>query len=234
MTQHGDMTHQHPQHGGGRWSVVFDLGAVVLTWQPAAMLALAFPDEAASPESAQALARQVFAHADWLAFDAGHCTLDAVAARTQARLGLDGVRLRALLASISRHLTPMPDTVALIESLLALRDRDPTQGPGVYYLSNMPAPYARELQALHPFLHRMDGGIFSGDVGLIKPDPALYQLLQDRFALEPSRTVFTDDHAPNIAAAQAFGWQAVLFESARSLGDILGEKFNIKMSPIAL
>lgn len=224
----------HLRHPGRRWSVVFDLGAVVFTWQPAVLLAQAFPDQAACPERAQALARQVFAHADWLAFDAGRCTLDAVVARTQSRLGLDGARLRALLGSIGRQLTAMPDTVALIESLLALRDSDPVQAPGVYFLSNMPLPYARELEALHPFLRRMDGGIFSGDVGLIKPDLALYQLLQDRYALNPSRTVFTDDHAPNIAAAQAFGWHAVLFESAQGLGEILGRKFKIKMPSNAL
>jgi putative hydrolase of the HAD superfamily len=221
-------------HGSRRWSVVFDLGAVVFTWQPAVLLAEAFPDEAGQPQSAQSLARQVFAHPDWLAFDAGRCALDAVVARTQARLGLDGVRLGALLASIGRRLAPMPGTVALIESLLALRDNDTVQGPEVYFLSNMPAPYARELEALHPVLRRMNGGIFSGDVGLIKPDLALYQLLQDRYALDPSRTVFTDDHAPNIAAAQAFGWHAVLFESAQGLAGILDEKFNIKMPSGAL
>jgi putative hydrolase of the HAD superfamily len=223
-----------PLNGSRRWSVVFDLGAVVFTWQPAVLLAQAFPDEAAHPERAQALARQVFAHADWLAFDAGRCTLDAVVARTRARLGLDGVRLRSLLVSIGRQLTAMPDTVALIEWLLALRDNDPEQAPGVYFFSHMPTPYARELEALHPFLQRMDGGIFSGDVGLIKPDRAMYQLLQDRYALDPSCTVFTDDHAPNIAAAQAFGWHAVLFESAQGLGEILNKKFNIKMPSSAL
>ena len=57
----------------------------------------------------------------------------------------------------------------------------------------MPAPYARTLERLHDFLGDFDGGIFSGDVLLIKPEPAIYQLLQTRYALEPAKTVFIDD-----------------------------------------
>ena len=57
-------------------------------------------------------------------------------------------------------------------------------------------------------------GIFSGDVHCIKPEAAIYQLLQTRYALEPSQTVFIDDMKGNITAAQQLGWHGIHFESA--------------------
>ena len=53
-----------------------------------------------------------------------------------------------------------------------------------------------------------------GRVGLMKPHRAIFELAQERFALSEAQTVFIDDHAGNIAAAQAHGWQGVHFSSA--------------------
>lgn len=107
--------------------------------------------------------------------------------------------LRELVGHIGERLLPIPETVALLARLHALRGERP--GLRLYYLSNMPAPYARELERRHAFLQWFNGGIFSGDALHIKPNPAIYELLQFRYALEPGRTVFIDDLLANVTAA---------------------------------
>lgn len=193
-------------------NVVFDFGAVLFTWKPAELLAQSFPQEAGAPEAAAQLAHAVFGHADWHAFDRGTLSMATVAERTAVRLGLNAQVLSALVESIGVRLTPIAASVDLLAQLHDRRGQQP--GLRLYYLSNMPVPYARTLEHLHPFLQWFDGGIFSGDVQHIKPEPAIYQLLQARYALEPARTVLLDDLSGNVHAARTQGWHGIHFTSA--------------------
>jgi putative hydrolase of the HAD superfamily len=196
-------------------NLVFDFGAVLFTWKPAELLADRFPRQAGEAAAAAQLAQAVFGHPDWHEFDRGALAMDTVVARTSARLALDPQVFGDFVAGIGEQLAPMMPTVALLERLHHLRSQQP--GLGLYYLSNMPEPYARVLEQRHAFLQWFDGGIFSGDVLHIKPNPAIYRLLQDRYALEPTQTVFIDDLLANVQAARALGWQGVHFESPQQL-----------------
>ena len=192
-------------------NVVFDFGVVLFTWQPARFLPDFFPVRAATPVLASALAADVFSHADWHAFDQGLLTGAETVRRTADRLALDATALSGLLARIPDLLTPVEGTV---EILNGLRGRRTLRGDiKLFYLSNMPAPFARELEQRHSFLNWFDGGIFSGDVKLIKPQPEIFQLMQQRFNLDPAQTLFIDDLQDNVDAARSFGWQAVQFVS---------------------
>ena len=191
---------------------VFDFGAVLVTWQPVNLLAECFPQQADSPAHAGHLAHAVFGHADWQSYDRGTLTMAEVIDRTSVRLGLDAQRFAALVGSIGQRLIPMEDSIAWLAQLKAQRDAG--QDVRLYFLSNMPVDYARVLEQEHEFVRWFDGGIFSGDVGAIKPEAAIYQLLQDRHALEPQQTVLFDDLLGNVQAARAQGWHAVQFHNA--------------------
>jgi putative hydrolase of the HAD superfamily len=201
-------------------NVVFDFGAVLFTWQPAEIVADVFPARAATEAEARQLAFAVFSHQDWHNFDRGLMEMDAVISRTASRLKLDIAKVKALVHSIGERLRPMPETVAVLQALHAKRHRG-TGVRGLYYLSNMPVPYARELEQKHAFLNHFDGGIFSGDVLCSKPDPGIYSLLQSRYALVPGSTVFIDDLKANVDAARALGWKGIHFSSAAQLADEL-------------
>ena len=86
-------------------------------------------------------------------------------------------------------------------------------GKRVLYLSN----YSRVIMRGNPgaldFLPLMDGGVFSCDVRLIKPDPAIYACLCERYGLEPSRCAFIDDLEANVQAAKDAGFHALRFQS---------------------
>jgi putative hydrolase of the HAD superfamily len=197
-------------------NVVFDFGAVLFTWRPAELLRHHFPERAAAAPQAADLAQAVFGHADWHQFDRGVLSIDAVVTRTAARLGLDPGVLTRLVASIPDHLVPMQETLALLAQLHSLREQQ-GDAPKLYFLSNMPVPYARTLVQRHAFLQCFDGGIFSSDVQLIKPEPEIYALLEGRYALAPARTIFIDDAVANVQAAQARGWHGIQFESAQQV-----------------
>lgn len=197
-------------------NIVFDLGAVLLEWQPAQLIAQYFPQHVPHAEAAGAVAKNMFGHADWHAFDRGTLAMDEVIARTAARLQLPEPALRALVEGIDTRLHPMADSLAVLEALRDLRSRK-AGVTGLYFLSNMPVPYARSLERRHAFFTHFDGGIFSGDVLQVKPEPGIYQLLQSRYQLQPQDTLFIDDLLGNIEAAQALGWQGIHFRSAAQL-----------------
>lgn len=201
-------------------NVVFDFGAVLFTWRPAELVAQAFPERAATEADAKQLAHAVFSHTDWHNFDRGLMEMDTLISRTASRLKLQHTALQALVHGIGERLLPMMDTVAVLQALHGNRQ----QGGGVrglYFLSNMPTPYARALEQKHAFLQQFDGGIFSGDVLCSKPDPGIYSLLQSRYGLVPGSTVFIDDLKSNVDAATALGWKGIHFTSAAQLADEL-------------
>ncbi|MBP7566393.1 MAG: HAD family phosphatase [Burkholderiaceae bacterium] len=197
-------------------NIVFDFGAVLFTWQPAALVRQHFGHLTPTAEAAHALALDLFGHDDWQGFDGGLNELHEVVERSAARLSLPGEALHAMLAPIGERLTPIPETVALLDTLR--QRRDARADVKLYYLSNMPAPYARVLEARHDFIGWFDGGVFSGDVKRVKPQPEIYRLLADRHGLRAHETLFIDDMPANVDAARALGWHAIHCDTTVGLG----------------
>ena len=196
-------------------NLVFDFGAVLIDWQPTQLVRAHFPDLTQTPREAQQLARSIFSHQDWHAFDRGQMTPEVVVRRTSERLTLPQAQLLGLVAGIGERLSPLDESV---DVLAELEGRRRLRGDvRLYFLSNMPAPYARTLEQRYVFLQWFDGGIFSGDAQCSKPDPAIFQLLQMRYALEPAQTLMIDDTKGNIEAACALGWGGIQFVSAQQL-----------------
>ncbi len=197
-------------------NLVFDLGGVLIDWQPADHLKKHFPQRAADDASAHALVRAFFHHQDWLDFDGGLREAEDVAARTAQRLQLPPEAVRALVVPLGEILQPVPVTVDMLSRLAEQRDAGAPLK--LYYLSNMPLPYARALERRLPELFgRFDGGVFSGDVKRIKPNTEIFELLAWRHGLVPADTLFIDDSVPNVESAMALGWQALHCTSPAAL-----------------
>ena len=192
-------------------AVVFDFGAVLFQWQPLRLLQQVVPELAADEDGARRLAAVIFEsfnpHSDWAQFDLGRIDETTLAERIAVRTRATTAQVRRVIDAIPPHLDAQPASVALFRRLKAAGHR-------MFFLSNMPAPYAAHLERCNDFVGEFDDGIFSARVGLMKPDVEIFRLAHRRFALDPANTLFIDDHAGNVASAAELGWQAVQFADA--------------------
>ena len=190
-------------------NLVFDLGQVMIRWEPEALVRQFFPNRCGTDAQAQELAHACFRSPAWSAFDAGLSDTDGVAQQLALRIKEPLPKVRAMVVDIAHALTPIAASVALLQQLHQWRRAQATSVLNLFYLSNMPEPYADHLIASHTFFSCFDGGVFSGRVKLAKPDPAIYALAESALALVPAHTVFFDDHMPNVQAATERGWLGV-------------------------
>jgi putative hydrolase of the HAD superfamily len=188
--------------------IVFDMAAVLFHWQPRQMLMRVLPRWAPDEARAAHWEAELFQGwaGDWADFDRGFIGVDAVVHRISQRSGLPAADVRIAVQAIPRELQPLADTVALLHRL-------GDAGHRLHFLSNMPRPFVATL-ARQGFFQRFAGGLWSGEVGLSKPQPEIYALAEARFGAGPEELVFLDDSPPNVAAAQARGWRALVFTDA--------------------
>ena len=190
--------------------MVFDAGGVIVQWQPLALMRRLLPAHAPDDASAKQVAAAVFQTplaGDWSGFDRGLIEPGPLAERIAARTGYPLAALQALIAAIPAHIQPMPASVELL-------DKVREAGHRLVLLSNMPRPFADHLEAAHECFGWFEARIFSGRVGLLKPEPALFDHVRDTLALDLERSLFIDDHPDNVSAARACGWQALKFDDA--------------------
>ena len=188
--------------------IVFDLGAVLLSWRPRQMLMRELPHAVPDEATAAHWEREVFKgfQGEWGEFDRGTVQVPDLVRRIAQRTGFAAADVQTVVDAVPRELQPIPATVALLHRLA-------DAGHVLHYLSNMPAPYADILER-NDFFARFDSGVFSGRVHHNKPEPAIFAVAQLRFGAAPEDLVFLDDHGPNVRAAQALGWHAVQFVDA--------------------
>jgi putative hydrolase of the HAD superfamily len=196
-------------------NVIFDLGGVVLDWNPDAILETFYDDI----DARAAMKRDMFQHPDWLLLDRGVYSEADVIARLVERTGRPSSQLMGLFGVVRSSLRPKRDTVALIERLA--RQQVP-----LYCLSNMPATTFAYLKDSHAFWPHFRGIVISGEVQMMKPEPEIFEYMLRRYELTPGNTVFIDDLQPNVQAAKALGIHTVWFRDAaqceKELDGLLG------------
>lgn len=189
-----------------RDTVIFDLGGVLLDWNPRHLYRQLFADEAAMEEFLAAVCTS-----EWNRLqDAGRACAEGCALLKAEHPD----KAELIDAYYARHLDmiagPIQGSVAI---LAELRQR----GTPLYFLSN----YAAETYPLalekYDFLSWFKGGIVSAHIGTLKPEPEIYQLLLDRFAIDPACAVFIDDIAANAEAARPFGIHPIHFTGVEAL-----------------
>lgn len=94
-------------------------------------------------------------------------------------------------------------------------------------LSNMPPAFLPYLEEHFPEVSRFRPAVFSGQVGIVKPEPGIYHHCLRLLDLPPSETLFLDDQAVNVSAARSLGIHALEFHSAEVSGGSLAEQFEL-------
>jgi putative hydrolase of the HAD superfamily len=190
-------------------NIVFDFAGVLFHWQPPQMLQRVLPQHAGDAQAADDLVEGIFQGygGDWGEFDRGTLEVPELVRRIAARTGLPEHDVRAVVDAVPAELQPMADTVSLLRRLRAA-------GRRLFYLSNMPRPYAEHLEREHDFVAWFDAGVFSAQVRQIKPERAIFDIAARRFGVEPSQLLFIDDVPGNVHAARQAGCQALHFKDA--------------------
>ncbi|AQR61213.1 2-haloalkanoic acid dehalogenase [Brevundimonas sp. LM2] len=180
--------------------LVFDIGRVLIRYEPHRGLMASIPD---ADDRAWFL-DTVCTEAWNLEQDRGRPWAEAEATLI-AEWPDQASRIRAFRAnwSLMVHDRIAP-TVALYEQLI-------DEGRDVTLLTNFSSDTFVEAQRMFPFLRRARGVTVSGEIGLIKPDPAIFAHHQRSFGLDPSATFFIDDNAANVEASRKAGWRAVQY-----------------------
>jgi 2-haloacid dehalogenase len=188
-------------------TVVFDLGGVLIDWNPRHLYRKVFGDDVAAMESFLAEVCTL----EWNAgLDAGGSFADAV-----ADLGAAHPEHAELIAIYhSRWPEMLGDAFAETVEILGEVRR---AGYRTYALSNWSAETFPITRPHYPFLDEMDGILISGEVGVGKPDPAIFREFIARFGIEPARTVYIDDWDRNVATASDLGLQSIQFIDAAQL-----------------
>jgi 2-haloacid dehalogenase len=191
-------------------AVVFDLGGVLIDWDPRYLYRRLFDDEA---EMERFLAE--VCTPEWNAQqDAGRTWAEAV-----ETLAAEHPAQRELIAAYDSrwHETlggPIDATVAVLDELRAA-------GVPLLALSNWSAEKFPIARGRYEFLGWFDAIVVSGEVRLAKPDPRIFRHLLERHRLSPGATVFIDDTPANVAVAADLGMVAVPFRGAEALREDL-------------
>jgi len=191
-------------------NIIFDLGGVILTWDPDAIIHKFFSE----PSLCRRIRSEVFEHPDWLELDRG--TLDPGEAMKgfSARTGLNISKIERLMNIVPESLTPIPGSLDLIQQFKA-------RGHELFCLSNMHQASFSFLEEEYTFWNIFSGIVISAHVKMIKPDPAIYLHLLDKYRLAPGDTIFIDDMPVNLEAADRLGIQTLLFKNPEDCGQRL-------------
>jgi len=187
-------------------TVVFDLGGVLIDWDPRYLYRKLFDD----PDEMESFLAEVTT-AEWNAHqDAGRSWTEAI-----ELLVAEHPERRELIEAFHRRWPEMlaGEIRGTVDVLAELR----AAGLRLVALSNWSAelfPVARER---FDFLAWFEGILISGEVGVNKPDRQIFEHLVERFGIEPATSLFIDDSSANVATAAALGFRAIHFTDALAL-----------------
>jgi len=187
-------------------TVIFDLGAVLIEWDPRHLYRGLFDDEQAMEHFLETVCT-----AEWNAEqDRGRSLAEATTQLT-AEYPHHADLIEAYYGRWEEMLgEPIAGTVEIAHELAA-------RGVRLLALSNWSAETFPIVRPRLAFLDVFDGVLLSGAEGLIKPDPAIYLLLAERYEVDIAQAVFVDDSARNVETASALGFDSVRFESPAQL-----------------
>ncbi len=187
-------------------AVVFDVGGVLLDWNPRHLYRKLFADES----EMEMFLTEICSPAWHAPHDRGVST-----AASCEELASRYPEYSELIWAWSRRSEEMIGGVdtGTVEVLRAVKET----GLPCYALTNMEAEtYPLRLRRF-PFLRWFDGTVVSGQEGVAKPDPAIFTRLLDRFGLMAKTTLMIDDTQENLYAASKLGMQTIQFRSSREL-----------------
>ena len=189
-------------------TIIFDLGGVLIDWNPKYVYRKVFHGDEAK--------------VDW--FLNTICTYEWNEEHDAGRLIEDGNQLlikkypehESLIRTYYERWTemlggPIPEGLEILNKLRAVNNHD------LYALTNWGAETFPVALEKYDFLHYFKGIVVSGQEKTRKPFKKIYEIILDRYSLDPGRSVFIDDNLLNVEGARALGINAIQFKNSQQL-----------------
>ena len=184
---------------------IFDFGNVLARYEPNELTAVHVHDK----DALRMISDVVFDRLYWDALDVGTITDQEVK---------DGICSRLPKKWHDAACRVYDDWIVSMPPIPGMRDvvvEAKTRGGKIYLLSNISIGFA-EHYADSPYIKELfthfDGLVFSGPIGLAKPNASIFEHILNRFDLQADECLFIDDNASNIATAEALGIHGYLFD----------------------
>ena len=191
-----------PAEDGRIRTVVFEIGGVLVGFDYRDFIA----GRGNGPEMTERIIAATVHSPWWREYDRGVMTDEEIMRQFCEDAPEIAGEIRSTFADIRGMITRREESIPWIRALKAA-------GYRVLVLSNYSQKALDDCPEAVDFLDEVDGGILSFRDHVIKPDPAIYKLLAERYALVPGQTVFIDDTPENADAAARLGWHAIRWES---------------------
>ncbi|HHV31466.1 HAD family hydrolase [Caproiciproducens sp. LBM24188] len=186
-------------------NIVFDMGNVLLAYTPQEYMKTITSDEAA----AAAVLKELFQGEEWRQLDEGTITEEDAVRQVSARIPQYAASVQKAMDNWHSDLTPMCGMPEIIKALKQ-------NGYAIYLLSNTSLRFFQYQNKVEMFRY-FDGFLVSAKEKLLKPDPAIFQCLCERYHLVPDECLFIDDLQTNIDGSEKAGFHGHRFQGAEEL-----------------
>ena len=161
-------------------------------------------------------------HVIWLAINRGELTLGQARTQYVQREGFSAEEIDRLYEALFASFPLKRDTYALMEEL-------ETQDYRLFAITDNVNEIVAFLKEEYDFWDKFDVAAVSAEIGVLKPDPRIYQWLIDEADIAPQECVFLDDVEHNVAGAKAVGMDALLFTDAdKARADLRALGLNLR------
>ena len=190
-------------------NVIFDLGNVLLDFSPREYL-----KSKVSDDKLEEVFKAIFNSEEWIMLDRGTITEKEAINNIISRNSTYINEINLAFENWYDILRPIEESINI---LISLKEN----GYKIYYLSNFHELAFVEVTKKNSFFEIFDGGVVSYEEKLIKPEEEIYNLVLDRYNLNPSETIFIDDTKVNVDGANCVGITGILFKDAENLREEL-------------
>jgi epoxide hydrolase-like predicted phosphatase len=187
-------------------NVIFDIGRVLLEFQPKQYLIKKFKDE----DLAETLHSAVFGSSEWLDLDKGILTDEEAVEIFSKRHSTHKAHIKQIMEDWHTLLLPIEGTVKILESLKH-------KGYRIILLSNFHLRAFERVYAQYPFFKLADDMVISSRIKMLKPHKQIYEYMLSSLKLIPDECLFIDDTAANVKGAGELGINTIQFTSPEQL-----------------
>lgn len=198
-------------------NIVFDVGNVLVRWDPVLVIQTVFPDM----QDPLILMQKIFKVGFWYDLNLGKISEKEAIQKYHIALNIDKNALEQLMLAVKESLVPVEGSIELVERLHRM-------GFPLYVITDNTQEIMQHLRQKYDFWHMFQGVVVSAEIGHLKPSPLIYRHLLESYQLKPEETLFLDDVPANVEGALAVNMFSIQFtDVSKCIEDL--KNFNIQL-----